>query len=751
MSNIQETAQQRDRFLRALHEVMERDNSLSRTCAVQALERMDAADGETRGLLLSSLRDPDADVRAEAAQALGRMKATEATGPLLENITQDPDGGVRIQAVGAVAKIGSADAVEPLIRCMREDGFPELGYESDDQEYNAAWEVQSRAMEALGEIRDQRATEAVIELLENDEYDDLQEAGFRVLARLSDDESRAFLLRQLRQGSYLARRRAAQAMRALHESAGERSELPLDFLQGLSEALLDKDSSVRLYAAQALSGSANPLVIAPLTMLLGDPDPEVRMGAVEILGSMRGREILDRLYPLLKEKDLGLRKVVVRILGEIGESASVSRLNALLGTADEKLRYEVVQALGRIGSTGPETGLARLLGDGRLDSDMRAQAAQALGRILGGAEPETKDGNDPASKGDEGETSEAPRPEEILERTVYDPDRRVSFAALNALLEMDSERSVDRLMGLLLEDLGAQSDDAETVADGATEEDSGTPEETAEENGVEELKRAGLLVDGDPGNSTLASILAASAEAQATMTQAESGPAETENEPPRPVLSGPVRVFAARLLGGVPEPGQGAMDALIEVCESGDDELRLEALRALARIGDEKALPQALRSLAAERPLERLAAVDILGRFPDAPRVAEALNELIKDPDRVVRHRIVQSLASRKDGSAAELLLLALEDEDQVVCRTALASLSEFDCGADCGERIANLMFRFGGELRKEAGACLRRLNDLSATSRLLATLDDPEREEFHWICIDAMGEMYARQAGVAA
>jgi hypothetical protein len=64
--------------------------------------------------------------------------------------------------------------------------------------------------------------------------------------------------------------------------------------------------------------------------------------------------------------------------------------------------------------------------------------------------------------------------------------------------------------------------------------------------------------------------------------------------------------------------------------------------------------------------------------------------------------------------------------------------------------RIVELMFAFSAELATDAAAALRRMSDWGSAARLIAILDDPEQEEFHWICIDALAEMFARESGAA-
>ena len=159
---------------------------------------MNANDEASRRRLVELLLDQDPDVRMDAVVALGRMKVEQAALPLLENLEKDPEGEVRIEVVKALSRIGSSQTVERLIHCFREDdGYPELDYLVDDLEFNACWEVQSSLMDALAEIGDARAVAPLIEVLEAEGYEDLQESGFRALAKLSGDTARTFLLGQL--------------------------------------------------------------------------------------------------------------------------------------------------------------------------------------------------------------------------------------------------------------------------------------------------------------------------------------------------------------------------------------------------------------------------------------------------------------------------------------------------------------------------------------------------------------------------
>jgi hypothetical protein len=65
-------------------------------------------------LLLESLSDSDANVRANAARALGDMRVAAATRPLTELLKKEQDGGVIQQTSLALANLGCSDALPVL-------------------------------------------------------------------------------------------------------------------------------------------------------------------------------------------------------------------------------------------------------------------------------------------------------------------------------------------------------------------------------------------------------------------------------------------------------------------------------------------------------------------------------------------------------------------------------------------------------------------------------------------------------------
>jgi len=710
------------RVLQTFYQVLGRDNALSRCCAVKALERVDGREGESRRRLIESLLDPDPDVRTDAAVTLGRLRVSEATEALLYNLENDPDGEVRVEAVKALSGIGSQAVVEPLIRCLQADGYPELedGEIADEMPYAACWEVHSQTLEALGKLGDARATESVIALLENDEYADLQERGFRVLAEINNDRVTEFLLERLTSDDALARRRAARALTALPRLETGAQDLSAEIVNRLSAALMDPDPGVRINAARALAGSSNPLVVVPITMLLADPETEVRREVAAVLGKMRGRETVDRLHGLLSDSDPLVRRQVTQVLGEIADPDSSARLVPLLEVEDEDLLHDVIEAIGKIGVTGSEPKLAEILADETAHFTVRVQAANALGQLLptGSTSP----------SGDDKSPLDA---KEVLSKAVFDSHDAVCQAALHALVAIDAENAVAILSNILR---GAQPEE-ETVS---PTDVSSEPDVVGEEQEVPpEVQR--LITGHDATTSTLVAMMPPVAE------EAPAGiaPAHDDQEA---IPRSRVRILAAKLLGGMPAPGVQAVRNLMKAYGEKDAELRREIIVALGRIGDHDSLPLIVKGLEAENQGIRSAALDALERFPGAFAADEHLVARLADEDPYIRERAVQAIGAMKSPAALGALPSMLNDKDPKVCRATLRALPAEMKSEELFERIFEMMFEFSSELVTDAAAALRKMDDWGSASRLVAILDDPEQEEIHWICIDALAEMFARE-----
>ncbi len=119
--------------------------------------------------LIRNLHDPSAEVREEAALALGRLGTPEAVDALIEYLER-PDSDLAPQIARAFREAKHPRSVEPLVRQL----------ESDDRE------TQAESARTLGEIGDPRAKGPLLELLQTTHDSKVVSASSEALARLGE-------------------------------------------------------------------------------------------------------------------------------------------------------------------------------------------------------------------------------------------------------------------------------------------------------------------------------------------------------------------------------------------------------------------------------------------------------------------------------------------------------------------------------------------------------------------------------------
>lgn len=114
----------------------------------RALRSIDSGSGEIAvDEVIARLHDPDPEVRAEAARALGRIRAPEATEALIQEL-RDLSSSVRPEAAIALGRIGDRRALPYLLDALNDS--------SEELQDGAAW--------ALGEVGDDAATDQLLAL-----------------------------------------------------------------------------------------------------------------------------------------------------------------------------------------------------------------------------------------------------------------------------------------------------------------------------------------------------------------------------------------------------------------------------------------------------------------------------------------------------------------------------------------------------------------------------------------------------------
>lgn len=314
-------------------------------------------------LLAAFLKDENKYFRIAAASGLGKIADPRTSGALIVAL-DDSNANVRLAVVKALGEIRGRDAVEPLLSLFQQTKYPWSTGGEDTLLFGAA-------AEALGNIGDPRAVDALKTLLLNDIYlcttaaealAKLGKPGFEALCDVLVDEGDKTRTRVARVRAFRRLREvgppAIDTIRAALQKASGR--IKTDLLELLTEiddslsmeiflnALEDEDPEVRVWAAVSLGQRGGPEVVQPLLTVLRDPDKQVERAAAGGLG-LQGRSIVSVLIDLLREDDGSLRFHAAWNLGEIGDSSAVEPLIPLLTDSHEPTRFVAAEALAKIG------------------------------------------------------------------------------------------------------------------------------------------------------------------------------------------------------------------------------------------------------------------------------------------------------------------------------------------------------------------------------------------------------------------
>ncbi|OHC76422.1 MAG: hypothetical protein A3G18_03530 [Rhodospirillales bacterium RIFCSPLOWO2_12_FULL_58_28] len=697
-----------DGFVRLCATVAHGRDSIARCAVARALAETDG-DAEVVRHLVALLGDDDPNVRMEAAASLGRLRAVEALGSLVDRLERDQDGGVRIEAVKALSNLLGAGAIDPLIRCLRGAGYPDLDYRCHDLDYPVSSEVESLALKALGNCGDERAVEAVIKAVADENNHHLQEAGFYALARLGYPLATDFLLSQLSGGGRSGRRCAAKAL--VEVDAGRFPDSPVyaDVVGGLTAALGDADPSVRVEVIRALA-HWGPVTAGDIAGRLADHDPDVQCAAATALVTVAGPKAAADLRKMPVGADGKVRRHIITLLGRCGGETDEAALLSLLDQKDAvRLRREIVEALGNIGGAGGQSRLLSILTTPQEDDEIRLAAVNGLKASL-----------TPAAPSGQHDAAVA-----ALRSAVRDPSLHVAVAAMSVLAKAAPTEVVSLLSRMVQDEVDRLA--IRLPANGGNADP--TPPET-ERTEDEEA--------GDPASSTLASILAANPRREP----------ETGEKSELPANTGQQTIAAVHLLGNLGQPGPDVLVALSAAAASSDDGLRAAALRSLGRLGERNALPLARAGLGAESRDVRIAAAGALAELSGGEAVESVVKILLDNSDPMIRRCAVDALKAMGDKAPPALLIRALGDEDRGICRAALAVIGPESSWPEIGDQLLLLLFNGSDETHGEVVRTLARISSIDAERRLLAIAGDCSSEHLHGICIETLVAMRAAEPG---
>lgn len=280
--------------------------SLHVLCALLALSSLGFEWEGRLTRLRRELTDADPARRREVVQLLASYPAAEVRDALLQAL-EDPDAGVRAQAADAAGRVRLREAVPRLLDWL------------DDP--NA--DVRAAAARALGQIGEQRAIQSLVRVL-GDSNAEVRRAGVAALASIGTDAVVVPLLGRLDDVDARVRMDAAAVLGHLADS---RAAVPL-----VGRAR-DDAPEVRTAVYSALGDLGDPRAVPALVQGLGDTAPEPRLAAIGALGRIGSPDAVRPLVAELETQDARIARAATAALGQIRDDEAREALIGALGEA----------------------------------------------------------------------------------------------------------------------------------------------------------------------------------------------------------------------------------------------------------------------------------------------------------------------------------------------------------------------------------------------------------------------------------
>ncbi|HMC77095.1 MAG TPA: HEAT repeat domain-containing protein [Vicinamibacterales bacterium] len=678
-----------------------------------ALTLLATSDMDVTAPLIELLQGDDADLRMQAALALGEQQHPAAADALVVAL-DDPDQNVRFHAIEALGRLRAAEAVERLAD-LAESGDFFLAFP---------------AIDALARINDARVAQRLVPMLAND---DIREPVIDALGELAGAEAVAPLVEILnRTGAAPAVARALVRLYERYEARyGGGSYVTAEFQAALKpagaqrvlDAVTDGSADTLRPLVTLLGWLRGPAVEQALTRLLGRP--EIRTEVIEAI-VRQDAGVVDRLVEQLSAGDDDTRLAAIGALGRIGDRRAVPALTPLLAE-QPPIAIATAGALARIGDARAFEPLLALLA--HEDAPVRQAVVGALNSLghpdMSGRIKELLEAGDPRMRESAvriaGYFGYRDCVDALLAR-CDDPVETVRRAAVEHLPYLDDDRALEVLLRAAREGapkIRAAAAQALARIDGAPVHDA-LLAATRDGDGWVRYYAARAL--GERGDERAVPRLAELA--------AENGPMH-------------VRIAALEAVGAI--DGPAAPGILLPHTDGPVPELAAAALRGLGRLSGHDGAAAALRAaLRSDDPERRLAAVTALTGHAETTSVEALQWTAGADHDSRVAEAAVAALGTLArradaagDAGAAALVALTAEQPRRDAAIAALASLPPARV-----DRVAAGLADPRPAVRQSIIAALGRLKHPAASAAIRAALadGDPAVREAAVTALDRLG-----------
>ncbi|MBV2125599.1 MAG: HEAT repeat domain-containing protein [Candidatus Thiodiazotropha sp. (ex Ctena orbiculata)] len=581
-------------------------------------------------ILIERLKDEDVDVCVDAAEALGKIGHHSAVPALIDSLRNDNSGEVCSMVAVALGKIASAECVDVLLDVLTQR--PQ-GLEWDG-DWDTWWDIQLEAVKALGMAGDEKAVDELVAFIDDDAQQDIENEVLNALVSISG-MGLDRVIERLQDTSIksLHRRRAARAL------ANTRL---VKATKILGRSLQDPDPEVRAEAVHALASQNADRYLSALVLLLRDQNGEVRDAAIKAVSPLAQRAsgskaLQETLLPILNDPSSPVRATVMNALMPSVHNKPLSHeyYQIVVSGSFDDYAESAAAACRLLGENGDPEAISTLLEHARNREGhpmVRRDAILSIGRF--------------------GQVTEAIV--EVLMNAVGDSQQAVRLAALTTLMSLDThhveadessqpKQTTIRPLSIVIDAVQGSirvPDKNATVKEQA-EDGMDQPEvsETEVQNGV--------VVEFDTSLEN-------------TFTDASADP-DLPNQPPVP----------QEITDTIKLP-----DIPAQIVEAGEVSLAMSTLDAIAMDNVDSMFDQ-------EKPQREAPEIDEATReYLDVVEANKAEMRRIRaskrmTPDQDVRRLGTRALAVANDDEAIEALILALNDQDDLIRREAAEAIGE--------------------------------------------------------------------------
>lgn len=170
-----------------------------------------------------------------------------------------------------------------------------------------------------------------------------------------------------------------------------------------------------------------------------------------------------------------------------------------------------------------------------------------------------------------------------------------------------------------------------------------------------------------------------------------------------------------------------ALDYLSEALIDEDSFVKINAIEAIGRLGNEKYIVPLVLLLKDRDNSVRIKAIEALGRLGGEKAISR-IGPLLHDPDCEIRRKTAETLGNIANSDSVELLIKALKDSDEMVCSEAVISIGKIADERAVEPLIAILKNKEkDAGLRRKAIFALGRLKGGEGLNALLEIIKDEE------------------------